>query len=47
MSDGADSLNARCADRLSEAAESALLAVREPCIGTLTEVEFASLIART
>jgi predicted nucleic acid-binding protein len=35
-----------CPEPLSEAAESALLAVREPCISTLTEVEFASLVAR-
>ena len=35
-----------CPEPLSDAAETALLAVREPCISTLTEVEFTSLIAR-
>ena len=35
-----------CPELLSEAAESALVGVRTPCISTLTEVEFASLIAR-
>ena len=35
-----------CPEPLSEAAESALLAVRDPCISSLNEVEFASLIAR-
>ena len=35
-----------CPEQLSEAAEAALLAVREPCISALTEVEFTSLVAR-
>jgi predicted nucleic acid-binding protein len=35
-----------CPEPLSEAAESALMRVKEPCISPLTEVEFASLIAR-
>jgi predicted nucleic acid-binding protein len=35
-----------CPEPLSSAAEAALLGLREPCISSLTEVEFASLIAR-
>ena len=35
-----------CPEPLSSAAEAALLKVQEPCISALTEVEFASLIAR-
>ena len=35
-----------CPEPLSEAAEAALLRLQEPCISPLTEVEFASLIAR-
>jgi len=35
-----------CPEPLSGAAETALLAVPEPCISTLSEVEFTSLIAR-
>jgi len=35
-----------CPEPLSAAAEAALLRLQEPCISPLTEVEFASLIAR-
>jgi uncharacterized protein len=35
-----------CPEPLSHAAEAALLRLEEPCISPLTEVEFASLIAR-
>ena len=35
-----------CPEPLSSAAESALLKLRDPCISPLTEVEFASLVAR-
>jgi predicted nucleic acid-binding protein len=35
-----------CPEPLSTAAEAALLKLQEPCISALTEVEFASLIAR-
>jgi predicted nucleic acid-binding protein len=35
-----------CPEPLSDAAEAALLRLQEPCISPLTEVEFASLIAR-
>ena len=35
-----------CPEPLSDAAEAALLGLREPCISTQTEVEFTSLIAR-
>ena len=35
-----------CPEPLSSAAEAALLGLREACISPLTEVEFASLIAR-
>jgi predicted nucleic acid-binding protein len=35
-----------CPEPLSSAAEAALLNLQEPCISALTEVEFASLIAR-
>jgi predicted nucleic acid-binding protein len=35
-----------CPEPLSSAAEAALLKLQEPCISALTEVEFASLIAR-
>lgn len=35
-----------CPEPLSGAAEAALLALRDPCISSLTEVEFASLVAR-
>ena len=35
-----------CPEPLSNAVEAALLRLREPCISPLTEVEFASLIAR-
>ena len=35
-----------CPEPLSAAAEVALLRLQEPCISPLTEVEFASLIAR-
>ena len=35
-----------CPEPLSSAAEAALLKLRDPCISPLTEVEFASLIAR-
>lgn len=35
-----------CPEPLSSAAEVALLKLRDPCISPLTEVEFASLIAR-
>jgi uncharacterized protein len=35
-----------CPEPLSTAAEAALLRMQEPCISPLTEVEFASLIAR-
>jgi predicted nucleic acid-binding protein len=35
-----------CPDPLSDAAEGALLQLREPFISSLTEVEFASLVAR-
>jgi predicted nucleic acid-binding protein len=35
-----------CPEPLSHAAEAALLRLQEPCISPLTEVEFASLIAR-
>lgn len=35
-----------CPEPLSGAAEAALLELRDPCISPLTEVEFASLIAR-
>jgi predicted nucleic acid-binding protein len=35
-----------CPEPLSGAAEAALLKLQEPCISALTEVEFASLIAR-
>jgi predicted nucleic acid-binding protein len=35
-----------CPEPLSSAAESALLGLRDPCISSLTEVEFTSLIAR-
>jgi len=35
-----------CPEPLSSAAEAALLRFHEPCISPLTEVEFASLIAR-
>lgn len=35
-----------CPEPLSGAAEDALLRLQEPCISALTEVEFASLIAR-
>lgn len=35
-----------CPEPLSGAAEDALLRLREPCISSLTEVEFASLVAR-
>jgi predicted nucleic acid-binding protein len=35
-----------CPEPLSTAAEAALLRLQEPCISPLTEVEFASLIAR-
>lgn len=35
-----------CPEPLSAAAEAALLELRDPCISTLTEVEFASLVAR-
>lgn len=35
-----------CPEPLSNAAEAALLRLQEPCISPLTEVEFASLIAR-
>ena len=35
-----------CPEPLSGAAEAALLQLRDPCISPLTEVEFASLVAR-
>jgi len=35
-----------CPESLSGAAEAALLELRDPCISPLTEVEFASLVAR-
>ena len=35
-----------CPEPLSSAAEVALLKLRDPCISALTEVEFASLVAR-
>lgn len=35
-----------CPEPLSGAAEAALLALRDPCISPLTEVEFTSLVAR-
>lgn len=35
-----------CPEPLSGAAEAALLELRDPCISPLTEVEFASLVAR-
>jgi predicted nucleic acid-binding protein len=35
-----------CPEPLSSAAETALLKLQEPCFSALTEVEFASLIAR-
>lgn len=35
-----------CPEPLSSAAEAALLRLEEPCVSPLTEVEFASLIAR-
>ena len=35
-----------CPGPLSSAAEAALVRLQEPCISPLTEVEFASLIAR-
>lgn len=35
-----------CPEALSDAAEAALLRLKEPCISPLTEVEFASLITR-
>lgn len=35
-----------CPEPLSAAAEAALLELRDPCISALTEVEFASLVAR-
>ena len=35
-----------CREPLSSAAEAALVRLHEPCISPLTEVEFASLIAR-
>ena len=35
-----------CPEPLSGAAEAALLALQDPCISPLTEVEFASLVAR-
>jgi predicted nucleic acid-binding protein len=35
-----------CPESLSGAAEAALLALRDPCISPLTEVEFASLVTR-
>jgi len=35
-----------CPEPLSSAAEAALLKLRDPCISPLTEVEFASLVAR-
>jgi predicted nucleic acid-binding protein len=34
-----------CSEPLSSAAEAALLALQDPCISPLTEVEFASLVA--
>jgi predicted nucleic acid-binding protein len=35
-----------CPEPLSSAAEAALLRLKEPCISSLTDVEFASVIAR-
>lgn len=35
-----------CPEPLSDAAEATLLALQDPCISPLTEVEFASLVAR-
>ncbi len=35
-----------CPEPLSGAAEAAVLALQDPCISPLTEVEFASLVAR-
>lgn len=35
-----------CPESLSGAAEAAVLGLRDPCISPLTEVEFASLVAR-